>query len=500
MPKRISGILALAATVLATTTALSPNVFAADPGAIGVGLFGGYHLVGEDSELGDAWYPDNMAQSGAALGLRGSYSLTSRIDAEVEARMTFSEYKRGATGTSILGLRAALLGHAPFMGPRFVPFVLVGVGTEYIGGKDAPGKDAKDTAVADADSALQLGAGFKFGLSDLLHVRVDFRQTTTAGRTQLWDSNFEFLIGATYVTGGKPADTDKDGISDDNDACPTTPEDRDGFEDLDGCPDLDNDADLVPDKLDKCPDKPETRNGIKDTDGCPDADKDGDGIADLDDQCKEMPEDKDGFEDDDGCPEPDNDKDGVPDTADKCPNKAEDPDNWQDEDGCPDWDNDLDGVKDEDDDCPGAKETFNGYKDGDGCPDKVPSKVAKTFKGTIKGILFELNSAEIKSKSEKVLGKALAVLKKFPSVRFEIAGHTDNTGKPETNLKLSQARADSVKAWFVGKGIDAKRIVAKGYGDAKSVASNRSARGRARNRRIEFVLLNTAPPPPNATP
>ena len=126
-------------------------------------------------------------------------------------------------------------------------------------------------------------------------------------------------------------DRDGDGILDNVDKCPDDPEDKDGFEDEDGCPDPDNDKDGILDTKDKCPNEPEDKDGFEDEDGCPDPDNDTDGIPDEDDKCPNEPEDKDGFEDEDGCPDPDNDKDGVPDAADKCPNDPGPPDN----DGCP---------------------------------------------------------------------------------------------------------------------------------------------------------------------
>ena len=93
---------------------------------------------------------------------------------------------------------------------------------------------------------------------------------------------------------------------------------------------LDRDGDGIPDKLDRCPSEPEDRDGFEDADGCPDPDNDKDGIPDALDRCPNEPEDKDGFEDADGCPDPDNDNDGIPDAADKCPNEAGPP-----PDGCP---------------------------------------------------------------------------------------------------------------------------------------------------------------------
>jgi hypothetical protein len=186
-------------------------------------------------------------------------------------------------------------------------------------------------------------------------------------------------FGIRYAPTGR--DTDGDGIPDRDDKCPTLPEDKDGFEDADGCPDPDNDKDGIPDEKDRCRDAPEDFDGHQDADGCPDPDDDNDGVPDEQDKCRNEPEDRDGFQDSDGCPDPDNDKDGIPDTIDKCPNTPEDKDGFQDADGCPDHggaasgptspggDSDGDGIPDEKDKCPSEPEDKDGFQDADGCPD-----------------------------------------------------------------------------------------------------------------------------------
>ncbi len=134
----------------------------------------------------------------------------------------------------------------------------------------------------------------------------------------------------------------------------------------------DGDRDGVRDDVDRCPDQPEDRDGWQDADGCPDPDNDHDGIADGSDLCPNVAEDRDGIADTDGCPETDADGDGVADTRDRCPLVAEDRDGWQDADGCPDPDDDGDGIADAVDHCPRGAETANGYEDADGCPDATP--------------------------------------------------------------------------------------------------------------------------------
>ncbi|MHC4838036.1 MAG: hypothetical protein ACYTF3_07610 [Planctomycetota bacterium] len=164
-------------------------------------------------------------------------------------------------------------------------------------------------------------------------------------------------------------DTDEDGLKDAEDACVDQPEDIDGFEDEDGCPDEDNDADGVPDATDKCPDAPEDKDGFEDEDGCADPDNDGDGVPDASDKCPLEAEDEDGFEDEDGCLDPDDDGDGVPDTDDLCQGELEDRDGHADDDGCIDPDDDLDRILDDDDACRDSAEDYDLFEDEDGCPD-----------------------------------------------------------------------------------------------------------------------------------
>ena len=179
---------------------------------------------------------------------------------------------------------------------------------------------------------------------------------------------FRAFLGATWVA--EPTDSDGDGILDSKDSCPALAEDRDGFQDGDGCPEGDNDEDGIGDAEDKCPDQAEDLDDFEDTDGCPELDNDKDGIPDLADVCRNEPETKNGYRDEDGCPdEKDTDEDGVPDARDKCPTEAEDTDGYEDTDGCPDLDNDGDGIPDNQDECIDQPEDIDEDQDEDGCPD-----------------------------------------------------------------------------------------------------------------------------------
>lgn len=284
-------------------------------------------------------------------------------------------------------------------------------------------------------------------------------------------------------------DDDHDGLKNDEDRCPKDPEDVDGFEDSDGCPDPDNDSDGIPDSLDECPNQPEDQEGFNDTDGCPDMDNDGDGIADEKDQCPKLAEDFDGYQDKDGCPDEDNDKDGIPDSLDKCPSDPEDFDKFQDDDGCPDVDNDKDGIPDLKDKCPNKPETFNGKDDKDGCPDekKKASKMPKHQ--VVRGVKFRSGSAEMSFDSYRFLEPVIKEMKEYPEIEIEVRGHTDSIGKYSSNMRLSQMRAESVRQYLISQGIDPKRIRAVGYGSSSPIADNRTAAGRAQNRRIEIVRI-----------
>jgi OOP family OmpA-OmpF porin len=218
-----------------------------------------------------------------------------------------------------------------------------------------------------------------------------------------------------------------------------------------------------------------------------DGDKDNDGVSDSKDACPELAEDQDGYQDDDGCPDLDNDKDGISDAQDKCPNDAEDKDGFEDSDGCPDLDNDKDGVADAQDKCPNQPETMNGIKDDDGCPDVEVKAPEDNF--VLEGVNFRTGSADLTEDSYAQLDKVVEALVKYPDRRFEIAGHTDNAATDRVNLKLSLDRANSVRDYLLKKGVDAQRLVAKGYGSSRPKADNKTAEGRTLNRRIEFYRI-----------
>jgi outer membrane protein OmpA-like peptidoglycan-associated protein len=214
-----------------------------------------------------------------------------------------------------------------------------------------------------------------------------------------------------------------------------------------------------------------------------DGDRDGDGIADSRDVCPDLAEDNDGFQDDDGCPDFDNDNDGIQDGKDKCPTDPEDKDGYEDSDGCPDNDNDKDGVPDSRDNCPDVA----GDEGNKGCPKREVLKLEDNF--ILDGVNFRTGSAELTEDSYTKLDEVYEQLEKYSDRRYEISGHTDNQGSDRINIKLSLDRANTVREYLINRGIDPGRLVAKGYGATRPKADNKTAAGRAINRRIEFFRL-----------
>lgn len=322
-------------------------------------------------------------------------------------------------------------------------------------------------------STVDAGAGVSYGVADAFRLGLEFDQrvslaeagTGATSPTELHGygtygdcSGFfaTFGGGAGLVAGvGAPAyrlmaalnwrgatcvapDTDGDGITDDVDQCINRPEDMDGFEDEDGCPD-DNDKDGIPDDDDACPNDP----GPEEYDGCPDSD--GDGVVDPEDACPADP--------------------GLPELM-----------------GCPDRDGD--GFRDDIDQCP---DVHGGEGSSDGCPVVVVTREAIEI---LDRVYFETDEAVILSRSFKLLNDVAAVLQANAYIkRVEIQGHTDDQGSDEYNIELSNRRAEAVRKYLISQGVDGGRLVAKGYGERVPVESGTSDKARAANRRVEFKIL-----------
>ena len=272
--------------------------------------------------------------------------------------------------------------------------------------------------------------------------------------------HFQHSVGVTIKFGGK--DTDGDGIYDHEDACPEVA----GLEAFNGCPDSDGDG--IEDAKDTCPNEA----GLAEFNGCPDSD--GDGVSDNNDNCPNTP----GLKSLAGCP--DADSDGIIDGDDNCPNEAGPSAN----NGCPWPDSDGDGVLDKDDQCPNEVGTVA----NNGCPE-VTEAVRAALNAYAKTILFDTGKSSIKEQSQGVLNDIIAILKDYSRAEFTIEGHTDSVGSESSNMKLSDARANSVMHYLIDNGIASNRLSAKGYGESNPLASNDTRAGKANNRRVEINLV-----------
>lgn len=386
--------------------------------------------------------PGYTSYADAAFGpvARIAYFPLSFLGVEAETMMAEGNVEdRGA-------LFNAYRGHLVMQLPvaSIVPFALAGIG----------GLAATSGPMGhDMDFAVHFGGGVKVPFSRVFSLRADFRENMSRRTDQSYGNiafSEEVMLAGVFTLGRKPKHAA---------APPAQPVDTDG--------------DTVPDERDACPEVAALTE-----DGCP-LDTDGDGVKDVDDYCP-----REAGTTENGCPDQDVDQDGVMLPCDRCPEEA-----GKAPDGCPIVDQDGDGILDDVDQCVDKPETDNGFEDDDGCPDEVPKEV-ESFTGTIDGIVFLRGSSQIARSSERGLTKAADVLKKYPSIRLEISGHTSSEGDPDFNQKLSVDRAESVRSWLVDVGgVDSDRLVARGAGFSEPVADNATAEGRAKNRRIEFKIL-----------
>ena len=234
---------------------------------------------------------------------------------------------------------------------------------------------------------------------------------------------------------------------------------------------LDRDKDGILDADDKCPDTP----GLAALQGCPD--RDGDGIADGDDACPDVA----GLAKYKGCPIPDTDGDGINDEMDKCPS-IKGVARYQ---GCPIPDTDNDGVNDEEDKCPSRP----GPASNQGCPE-IAKEVIEKINVAAKNIFFATGSFKLLPKSNKSLDEVATILKSDDLYKIQIDGHTDSQGDDAKNQTLSENRAKAVKDYLVSKGVAESRIGSAGYGETKPISDNKTAAGRAKNRRSELSIRN----------
>ncbi|MBO6879392.1 OmpA family protein [Winogradskyella sp.] len=303
--------------------------------------------------------------------------------------------------------------------------------------------------------------GFKYWITEKLGL--DIQSTYKHSFEDVLPKHFQHTVGLSFKFGG--TDTDNDGIYDQDDACP----EEAGLEIFNGCPDSDNDG--IQDSKDDCP----NTAGLAEFNGCPDGD--GDGVMDKDDKCPTVA----GLKSLMGCP--DADGDGVADGDDNCPNEAGPAAN----NGCPWPDTDGDGILDKDDKCPNEA----GTAANNGCPEVKPTaEVMEELNSYARTILFNVGKASFRQETDQVLQAMVAIFKDYPKANFTIEGHTDSSGSASMNQALSERRANAVRDYLIANGIDADRLVAKGFGEDNPIATNKTRAGRKENRRVEVKLKN----------
>jgi len=143
-------------------------------------------------------------------------------------------------------------------------------------------------------------------------------------------------------------------------------------------------------------------------------------------------------------------------------------------------DSDGDGIVDSKDKCPGTPPHTR--VDGDGCP--LP-KVLQ-----LKGVTFEFNKSRLRPDSKTVLDNVVEIMKRYPDMQVELAGHTDNVGSDAYNQKLSEQRAEAVRQYLINAGIPSGNMTAVGYGEKEPIATNDTDEGRELNRRTELRIKN----------
>ena len=330
------------------------------------------------------------------------------------------------------------------------PYIELGAGQSFVGG--------------DNDYHLNAGAGVSYAVSDKVHLKLNtiYRHNKKNNGIVSYVPDviphFQHNLSVAINFGGK--DTDKDGVYDRHDDCPSVP----GLPEFNGCPD--DDGDGIENSKDACP----NAAGLLEFNGCPDSD--GDGIADPNDACPDVA----GLAKFNGCP--DSDGDGIEDGKDACPDAAG-PRKFN---GCPD--SDGDGIADPNDKCPNEA----GPSDNAGCPNPTAEAIEKLNElGAV--VQFEFNKSNLRDDAIELLLSVYEIMAKYGNTNFLIEGHTDSSGPKAFNKKLSLERAENVKSHLVSKGVEGDRLSTAGFGEDNPKESNNTRKGRIANRRVEFKVV-----------
>jgi outer membrane protein OmpA-like peptidoglycan-associated protein len=366
------------------------------------------------------------------------------------------------------------LTYTPWPGHYGGPFVHAG----YVRSR----LDAEGAETVDQNNST-LAGGLRYWLDDRFGLRLEARDIVWVKQevNSPLTHTLGFNLGVVMAIGATPRDTDGDGVSDRKDKCPDTP--SGARVDPTGCP-IDSDGDRVFDGLDQCEGTPQ--GATVDARGCP-SDSDGDRVFDGIDQCADTPQGA--TVDARGCPS-DADADSVLDGLDQCPDTPQGA--VVDERGCP-KDGDGDGVADGLDKCP---DTASGLKvDAEGCPIEIierETEMLDTGMIRLQDVNFETGKADLPPEALPQLDVVGQLLTKWPELKIEIGGHTDSRGSDRANRTLSAARVDSVLSYLTRRfpNLAPDQFTTKGYGETQPLVPNTSDLNMAKNRRVEFKVLN----------
>jgi OmpA-OmpF porin, OOP family len=461
-----------------------------------VRLFGEYHDPFQLGVGGYVWIPTGADDAYVSDGsVRGQPQLLTggREDRFIWSLMAGPSFRKSTNAGPIV------LGHEMNWGAGVGVLLLeersLQLGVETYGGVNIEEPDSRST------NAEVLG-GIKWRMApfaDMLELGLAGGPGLTTG---IGTPAGRVVFSFAYTPNIPPPKNDRDGdkITDEVDACPDTPGVKTDDPKTNGCPlvDPDRDKDGILNEKDACPDTPGVPNADPKKNGCPEKDADGDKILDDVDACPNEP----GVPSEDpkkhGCPIRDKDGDGVPDDVDACPDiagvKTDDPKT----NGCPP-DTDGDGFRDHEDACPQEKGVDDPDPTKRGCPKLV--RVTATEIVILEQVQFDFGKATIKKESDPLLDSVAQVLKEHPELlKVEVQGHTDSKGSKQLNQKLSDDRAKAVREALVKRGVDGNRLVSKGYGPDKPIDDNKTDAGRAKNRRVQFIVIEKKPAEPKPTP
>jgi len=370
-------------------------------------------------------------------------------------------------------------------------------GATPLGGKQFPLASLPTVTPADASTNLELLGSAKLRVIDGL----TFGAAAGPGlRSAVGTPNFRVvgMIGWTPLSAGAATadddadavvgDSDDDGVADDIDACPDEKGQPSADPEKDGCPPPDRDQDGILDAEDACPSTKGERSTDVTLNGCP-ADSDGDGVHDGIDACLQVPGEATSDLTTTGCPI-DSDRDGIVDSEDACKKAAGPKHADAARNGCPS-DPDGDGIEFAADACPTRKGPASPDPKKNGCPKFVTVTDGEILISQQVHFMSDGSSVThvVSPNSTRLLAEVTEAIMDPDIELVEVQGHTDDNGAPKYNVHLSQQRAEAVVAWLVHRGVPSDKLVAKGYGFERPVADNRIWTGRAKNRRVQFVIL-----------